>query len=231
MMDAIWVRTCGRWYDLLVVIHKINPKGERDMGTSATTEPQRCRPIEPEAIVPDGFAHFVLRTSNLEEMRHWYRTVLNAEVVHDNGQLCFMTYDEEHHRLALINVPGLHAPDATSWGLAHVAYSFKTLRQLLATYVRLRNEGILPVRPINHGPTVSLYYQDPDGNAVEFQVDAFSTKAEAASYFQSAEFKENPIGVRIDPEELVRAYEAGVPEKELMRRPKGRAEQPMAPRS
>ena len=193
----------------------------------ATTELARRGPIEPEAIAPDGFAHFVVRTSNFEGMRRWYRTALNAEVVHDNGQLCFMTYDDEHHRLALVNVPGLHAPDAGSWGLAHVAYSYKTLRQLLSTYVRLRDEGILPVRPINHGPTVSLYYKDPDGTAVEFQVDAFSSKAEAAGYFQSDEFKDNPIGVLFDPEELVRAYEAGVPEKELMRRPRGVAEQPM----
>ncbi len=201
------------------------------MGTSSTVAAEQRRHIEPEAIVPDGFAHFVLRTSNLEGMRSWYRTVLNAEVVHDNGKLCFLTYDDEHHRLALMNVPGLHAPDADSWGLAHVAYSYKTLRQLLSTYVRLRHEGILPVRPINHGPTVSLYYKDPDGNAVEFQVDAFSTKAEAASYFKSAEFKENPIGVLIDPEELVRAYEFGVPERELMRRPKGNADQPMNARA
>jgi catechol-2,3-dioxygenase len=193
----------------------------------ATTELARRGPIEPEAIAPDGFAHFVVRTSNFEGMRRWYQTALNAEVVHDNGQLCFLTYDDEHHRLALINVPGLHAPDAESWGLAHVAYSYKTLRQLLSTYVRLRDEGIFPVRPINHGPTVSLYYKDPDGTAVEFQVDAFSSKAEAAGYFQSDEFKDNPIGVLFDPEELVRAYEAGVPEKELMRRPRGVAEQPM----
>jgi catechol-2,3-dioxygenase len=193
----------------------------------ATTELARRGPIEPEAIAPDGFAHFVVRTSNFEGMRRWYQTALNAEVVHDNGQLCFLTYDDEHQRLALINVPGLHAPDAESWGLAHVAYSYKTLRQLLSTYVRLRDEGILPVRPINHGPTVSLYYKDPDGTAVEFQVDAFSSKAEAAGYFQSDEFKDNPIGVLFDPEELVRAYEAGVPEKELMRRPRGVAEQPM----
>jgi catechol-2,3-dioxygenase len=198
------------------------------MVTSVTTE---RRPIQPEAISPDAFAHFVLRTSNLAGMRRWYQKVLNAEVVHDDGRLCFLTYDDEHHRLALLNVPGLHAPDAEAWGLAHVAYSYRTLPQLLSNYVRLRNEDIVPFRPINHGPTVSLYYKDPDGNAVEFQVDAFATKKEAAQYFQTDEFKENPIGVPIDPEELVRAYEAGVPVSELMRRPKGKTQQPIEARS
>lgn len=201
------------------------------MVSDATTVLERRRPVEPEALVPDGFAHFVMRTSNFDAMRRWYQTVLNAEVVHDDGKLCFLTYDEEHHRLALVNVAGLHAPDAGSWGLAHVAYSYRTLRQLLATYVRLRNEGILPVRPINHGPTVSLYYKDPDGTAVEFQVDAFSSKAETAGYFHSDAFRKNPVGVLFDPEELLRAYEAGVPEEELMRRPVGQAEAPMARRA
>jgi catechol-2,3-dioxygenase len=181
------------------------------------------RTLEPEASSPDIFAHFVLRTSNLDAMRTWYRTVLNARIVWDNGRLCFLTYDDEHHRLALIQVPGLHAPDAQSWGLAHVAYGYKTLRDLLSTYRRLRNAGILPYRPINHGPTVSLYYRDPDGNAVELQVDAFPTKAEAADYLNTPAFDENPIGVAFDPEELIRAYEAGVPEDELMRRPSGPA--------
>jgi catechol-2,3-dioxygenase len=152
-------------------------------------------------------------------MRAWYQTLLNARIVFDNGHLCFLTYDDEHHRLALINVPGLQAPDARAWGLAHVAYGYRTLRDLLSTYRRLKNDGILPYRPINHGPTVSLYYRDPDGNSVELQVDAFATKAEAADYFHTAAFRDNAIGVAFDPEALIRAWEAGVPEAELMRRP------------
>lgn len=181
------------------------------------------RSIEPEAVRPDIFAHFVLRTSSFDAMREWYRTLLNARIVFDNGKLCFLTYDDEHHRLALINVPGLHAADAKSWGLSHVAYGYRTLPQLLSTYRRLKNEGIVPYRPINHGPTVSMYYHDPDGNSVELQVDAFATKEEAAQYFYTAAFDENPIGVLFDPEEMIRAYEAGVPESELLRRPAGAA--------
>ena len=200
------------------------------MGTSVASPPRQRAPIVPAAVSPSAFAHFVLRTSNLEGLRRWYQIVLNARVVHDNGQICFLSYDDEHHRLALVNVPDLRAPDKEAWGLAHVAYSFTTLRELLSTYVRLRDHGILPVRPINHGPTVSLYYADPDGTVVEFQVDAFPTKAEAAGFFQTDAFKENPIGVLFDPEELVRRYEAGVPEEELMRRPQGKAEPAMGTR-
>lgn len=191
------------------------------MKKSANSLRQERKPIEPELVSPDRFAHFVVRSSNYEAMRNWYQTLLNAKVVFDNGKLCFMSYDDEHHRLAIFNVPGLQAPGKQSWGVMHLAYSYKTMRDLLSTYLRLKNAGIQPFRPINHGPTVSLYYHDPDGTAIELQVDAFATKEEAARYFYSEEFQQNPIGVPFDPDELVRAYESGVPESELMRRPAG----------
>lgn len=179
----------------------------------------RRQPIAPDAIVPERFAHFVLRTSNLAAMRDWYKTVLAARIVFEDDRLCFLTYDDEHHRLALINVPGLQAPTETTWGLAHTAYSYATLRDLLSTWRRLKDKGIEPYRPINHGPTVSMYYKDPDGNAVELQVDAYPTKELAAGFFDTEAFKQNPIGVPFVPEELAAAFEAGVPEEELLRRP------------
>jgi len=166
-----------------------------DSNFEAVNKPRQ--PIEPETVSPSLFAHFVVRSSNLPAMRAWYRTVLAARVVFENDYICFITYEEEHH----------------------LAYGYKSLRQLLSTYRRLKGEGILPYRPINHGPTTSLYYRDPDGNNIELQVDNFATKEEAARYFLSEAFKENPIGVAFDPEELVKAYEAGVPESELVRRP------------
>lgn len=186
--------------------------------------------VMPDAVSPALFAHFVLRTSNLPAMRNWYRTVLNARIVHDDGRLCFMTYDDEHHRLALIDVPKLERPAADSWGLNHLAYSYKSLRDLLSTYVRLREQGIVPFRPINHGPTVSMYYHDPDGTGIELQVDAFPTKQEAEAWFGQDDFKENPIGVLFDPEDLLQAFEAGVPEAELLARPKGHAAASLAAR-
>ena len=186
--------------------------------------------IRPDPLSPALFAHFVLRTSAFDAMREWYRTVLNARIVHDDNRLCFMTYDDEHHRLALVHVPGLRKPAEDSFGLNHLAYSYNTLRDLLSTYVRLRDLGIVPFRPINHGPTVSMYYHDPDGNGIELQVDTFPTKAEAEAWFGRDDFKENPIGVLFDPEELLRDYEAGVPERDLLTRPKGNAAPSLARR-
>jgi catechol-2,3-dioxygenase len=176
------------------------------------------RPLDSKPVSPSLFAHFVLRTADREPLRTWYQTVLNARLVFENDYISFITYDDEHHRVAFVQIPGLKKAPDDSWGLAHVAYTFADLGQLLSTYRRLKAQGIVPVRTINHGPTVSMYYKDPDGNQVELQVDAFD-KAGAASYFDTAPFAENPIGVLFDADKMLADYEAGVAEAELLRRP------------
>ena len=110
-----------------------------------------------EPISPAKFAHFVLRTGQFDRMAEWYRTVLAARIVFRDERLCFLSYDDEHHRLALIHVPGLAPRDPESAGTDHVAYAYRDLGDLLATYRRLRAHGILPHWPIIHGVTTSLY--------------------------------------------------------------------------
>jgi catechol-2,3-dioxygenase len=189
----------------------------------------KVRQLSQVAISPAKFAHFVLRTGQLDKMAEWYRTVLAARIVFRDERLCFLSYDDEHHRLALIHIPDLPPRDPESAGTDHVAYSYRDLGELLATYRRLKAHGILPHWPINHGVTTSMYYRDPDNNRVELQIDNFSTTEELQGYFQSAAFAANPVGVTYDAEQLVRDYEAGVPICCALARgqdPVGRAEQP-----
>ena len=170
-------------------------------------------------ISPAKFAHFVLRTGQFDKMAEWYTTVLAARTVFRDDRLCFLSYDDEHHRLALIHVPGLAPRDPAAAGTDHVAYSYRDLGELLATYRRLKGHSIQPHWPINHGVTTSMYYRDPDNNRVELQIDNFATSAELDGYFHSAAFAANPVGVTYDPEELCRKYEAGVPIADLLRIP------------
>lgn len=188
---------------------------------------QIARPVEARAAIaaaavpPAAFAHFVVKTAQPDKIIDWYRTVLSARIVHRNDHLCFMTYDDEHHRLAVLTMPDAVPQLPAGAGVHHVAYSHASLRNLLSNYRRLKGEGILPVWCVNHGPTVSMYYQDPDGTAVEFQVDALPTTAELQAYFQGDDFRSNPIGVAYDPEEMIARFDRGVPESELLRRPPG----------
>ena len=73
----------------------------------------------------------------------------------------------------------------------------------------------MPVVTINHGPTTSMYYRDPDGNRVELQIDNFDSVEELKGFFQSDAMRKNPIGVNFNPDELARDFHAGVPESEL----------------
>jgi catechol-2,3-dioxygenase len=124
-------------------------------------------------VSPAKFAHFVLRTGQIDRLVEWYQAVLNARIVFRNEMLCFLSYDDEHHRLALINIPGSPPRDPNGTGTDHVAYSYNDLGELLSTYRRLKERGITPHWPINHGVTTSMYYRDPDNNRVELQIDNF----------------------------------------------------------
>jgi hypothetical protein len=129
--------------------------------------------------------------------------------------LAFMTYDDEHHRIAIAAFPGIEDRAPHGAGLDHLAYTYSSLGDLVATYERLKAAGITPVVPINHGLTLSMYYRDPDGNKVELQIDNFETMEQMKGFFRSNDFSKNPIGVSFDPDELARQYHAGVPEAEI----------------
>ena len=162
------------------------------------------------------FAHFVLRAKDLNKSVAWYKTVLGLDVQHQNPMLVFMTYDDEHHRLAIVQAQNKDQVPKGAAGVDHVAYTLDSLEDLLVLYKRLKGEGILPVWPINHGLTTSLYYEDPDGIRVEFQVENFETKEELNAYIRGKAFAENPIGVNFDPEKLIERFESGDPLEELV---------------
>jgi len=169
---------------------------------------------------PVKLAHVVFRTNRLEEMVTWYCTVLEARVVHRGDWIVFLTYDDEHHRIALIGGQTfLEKPAGRQVGFVHVAFTYAGLNELFGTYERLRKAGIAPNRSINHGPTTSFYYSDPDGNDVELQVDRFVVADDAKSWMQGEAFARNPIGIEFDAEQMIARLRSGEPEASLMRRP------------
>jgi catechol-2,3-dioxygenase len=165
------------------------------------------------------FAHLVLRTSQFDEMLRWYKTVLEAEVMLGNPMITFLTYDDEHHRIAIVNIPGLKEPQPETVGLAHFAYTYETLDDLFATYERLKDAGIEPYWSINHGPTLSFYYRDPDGNQVELQIDIYEDAKSTNDWFAQSDFETNFIGVKFVPEDLIRRYRDGEARETLLARP------------
>jgi catechol-2,3-dioxygenase len=164
---------------------------------------------------PTKLAHIVLKTGRFQQMRDWYLAVLEASVSYENGEVCFLSYDDEHHRIGIVNTGATEQPGPKTRGLEHVAFAYAGLSELLTTYERLEQAGITPFWSVNHGPTTSLYYGDPDGNHIELQVDNFARMEDAARFMKSEVYNSNPIGVDIAPRELLRRLRAGESASEL----------------
>ena len=63
-----------------------------------------------------------------------------------------------------------------------------------------------------------MYYADPDGNQMEFQVDCFPTAEGANGFMHSPRWPINPIGVEYNPDEWLARLRAGTPASELLER-------------
>ncbi len=165
-------------------------------------------------VAPRALAHVVYRTRRLDDMLAWYATVFGARVQHRNPAMAFLTFDEEHHRFAFLDLsvidPEGREPEARTWtGVDHLAWTYASLDELFETYVRCKAVGIEPYWCVHHGLTVSMYYADPDDNQMEFQVDAFDSTNECNAYLSGPPFEVNPVGVEFDPEEWLAAVRDG----------------------
>jgi len=156
-------------------------------------------------------------------MLEWYQFVFDARVQYANPALAFLTYDDEHHRFAIANIDVLR-PDSRETekrglvGVDHVAYTYASLEELFENYEQLKAKGIDPYWCVHHGMTVSMYYADPDGNQMEFQVDVFDDSEEAGDYMRGPITEANPVGVEYDPEDWLARMRAGTPASEFLDR-------------
>ncbi|MGI8679620.1 MAG: VOC family protein [Jatrophihabitans sp.] len=165
------------------------------------------------------FAHIVFQTSQPEEMVGWYCAVLNAHVVYQDDGLAFITFDDEHHRVAFIKAPvPLERKTPTTASMHHAAYTFADIDDLLERFVELRSKGIRPAVCIAHGVTTSMYYRDPDANMVELQVDRFAEPDQATGYMNGPEYAADSVGPAFDPDQLLEARRAGASVEELSNR-------------
>ena len=176
------------------------------------------------AITPT-LSHIALMTRRYEDMKNWYINVFGAEIVHGDPALAFLAFDQESHRFAIANLDVLRPekPEGSGpgeIGVNHIAFTYTSAANLLETYARLKEKGIKPYWPVHHGFTLSLYYQDPDGNRIELQVETCSSQ-EAFDYMRGEMFANNPVGVEVDPDTLLERYRGGATEAELKAMPNG----------
>src|SRR5207237_10635763 len=126
---------------------------------------------------PKKLSHIVLQTNRRREMIDWYCTVLGAEILYEAERISFISYDDEHHRIAFLD-PGPLAerqPDAA--GLNHVAFTFGDLDDLIDNYQRLNELGGRPHRCVSRGVTARRDYRDSARHQVELVANSIATAA------------------------------------------------------
>jgi hypothetical protein len=164
---------------------------------------------------PSRLSHAVLRSHDVPRLMDWYLKVTEGHLIFDGFGMAFMTYDDEHHRLGIVPIDGDDKPvDKGRPGLVHLAFAWPTVPELVANYARLRDLGIYPRITVNHGLTLSFYYQDPDNNSVECVCDLLPSE-EATELMHTEYYRRNPVGLLWDPEELRERVEAGLDPAEL----------------
>ena len=165
-------------------------------------------------IIRPAFHHVTIKTSRLQQMVDWYRIVIGAEVTFQDANNAWTTNDEANHRVAFLSVPGLSDDPEKVWhtGMHHSAFEYASFGDLMASYERLRAEGILPAFCLDHGLTISIYYKDPEGNFVELQSDNFGDWKASSHYMRTSEdFRAIPIGTFFDPSKVWQAHSEGRP--------------------
>lgn len=170
------------------------------------------------SIIKPALHHVTFKTSRLQDMIDWYGTVVGAKVQFQDANAAWMTNDAANHRVAFLSVPKLEDdPEKVSHnGMHHSAFEYESFADLISSYVRLRDAGIRPAFCLDHGLTISIYYQDPEGNFVELQSDSFGDWAKSGEWMRtSPDFKANPIGTFFDPDKVANAFAAGKSFEEL----------------
>ena len=169
-------------------------------------------------VIKPTLHHVTMKTSHMAEMIAWYGTVVGAKVQFQDANAAWLTNDGANHRVAFLSVPGLEDdPHKVNHnGMHHSAFEYASFADLIATYERLKGENILPAFSLDHGLTISLYYQDPEDNYVELQSDNFGDWALSGEFIRtSADFAANPIGTFFDPDKVSKAFSAGRSFKDL----------------
>ena len=92
----------------------------------------------------------------------------------------------------------------------HCAFEYASFADLMSSYDRWRKAGVEPAFCLDHGMTMSIYYEDPEGNYVELQSDNFSDWKLSTEYMRTSRaFSENPIGVFLDPARVYESFKSG----------------------
>ena len=183
-----------------------------------------------EIIIHPKLQHVGLTTANLQAMLDWYREVIGLTVNHlvkvpvarpmvlrsRLSRLPAMTRSTIEYRIFEMPNVSIDRDRSGHAKVQRIAFTYKALDDLLGTYVRLKNRGMLPVWAADQFFQTAIYYQDPDHNTVELNVNNFDDE-----WTVTEQLKALPSGrtlTYVDPDKMIAARKAGSSAWELHER-------------
>jgi len=124
-------------------------------------------------VRPTRIGHVVLKVRDIPRSVRFYTEVLGLQEVdrfdQGNDHMVFFSWKDSHHDLAIYKVrDDAESPKDDQVGLFHVAFELENGKALREAYRSLKQKGIEIDDVKDHGASHSLYFRDPDGNAIEF---------------------------------------------------------------
>jgi catechol 2,3-dioxygenase len=111
--------------------------------------------------------HVHLHVSDIDRALAFYRDGLGFTLTGDGRPLglpmAFVAAGDYHHHVGL----NTFKPS----GLYHVAFNYPDCRELSKAVARLIEHGYTIDHATDHGGTVAVYLEDPDGNGIELSYD------------------------------------------------------------
>jgi len=164
-------------------------------------------------------AHVILNTSNFETVKNWYMQVLEATVGVETSDhsVCFLRTDESHHRFGIFKAAKIDDSTAVVPPGVDELIQQSRLQPFLVRAPDLARAARCshPARGcrhraddvLNHGPTISMYYTDPDKNVVELFFDTAYTEEQIVEFYAGGD--SNAFGATpFDPAEMLQGSSA-----------------------
>jgi catechol 2,3-dioxygenase len=118
--------------------------------------------------------HVHLKVSDLEKALKFYRDLLGFEVMQYYGDgAVFISAGGYHHHIGLNTWYSKNGsqPSARATGLFHTAILYPTRKDLAIALKRLAEANYPLTGASDHGVSLAIYLDDPDGNGVELYWD------------------------------------------------------------
>ncbi|MEM7641938.1 MAG: VOC family protein [Pseudomonadota bacterium] len=117
--------------------------------------------------------HVHLRVADIDRAIAFYGGVMGFTVEARMDGAAFLGAGGYHHHIGLNtwNSAGGTPPGKGHTGLYHAAFLYPTLDDLKIAAARVRDAGVDIYGAADHGVSIALYFDDPDGNGIEIYWD------------------------------------------------------------